>query len=139
MNNHRLAEAYLQKARRRLVFVEGLREERAWDDVVRLAQEAVELALKALLRFAGIDPPKAHDVAGALRRSCDRLPDPAQRRAEELAVLSEELAGLRGPAFYGDEGSGTPPTALFSREQAEAIATRAHEAVALVAQCIEER
>jgi HEPN domain-containing protein len=54
------------KARRRVL--EVLAEEQAWSDVVREAQELVELALKGALRVVGVDPPKWHDVGPILRR-----------------------------------------------------------------------
>ncbi len=46
----------------RLKILVVLLEEDAYSDVVREAQEIVELALKGMLRQAGIEPPKWHDV-----------------------------------------------------------------------------
>ena len=58
MTNDSLARSYLTKARVRLKVLDVLKAEGAWSDVVREAQEVVELALKALLREVGIEPPK---------------------------------------------------------------------------------
>src|SRR5207249_5633330 len=57
-----LARSYFLKARKRLRALEILFDEEAYSDVVREARELVELALKGMLRFIGIEPPKQHDV-----------------------------------------------------------------------------
>jgi hypothetical protein len=61
-----LARSYLAKARVRLKALAVLRDEGGYSDVVREAQELVELALKGMLRAVGIEPPKFHDVGGLL-------------------------------------------------------------------------
>jgi HEPN domain-containing protein len=60
-----LAESYLEQCRLRLEVLRILHERGGWFDVVREAQELVELALKGMLRAVGIDPPKIHEVGGA--------------------------------------------------------------------------
>lgn len=60
MTNHTLAQSYLIKATKRLRILDVLMEEAAYSDVVREAQEIVELALKGILRQVGIEPPKQH-------------------------------------------------------------------------------
>ncbi len=50
-----LVRAYLDQASTRLDLIAELRRRGAWSDVVRFAQEAAELALKALLRHAAIE------------------------------------------------------------------------------------
>ncbi len=62
MTNKTLAQSYLLKATKRLRVLSVLLEEDAYSDVVREAQELVELALKGVLRQIGIEPPKQHDV-----------------------------------------------------------------------------
>jgi HEPN domain-containing protein len=64
MTNISLAQSYLIKATKRLKILPVLLAEQAYSDVVREAQEIVELALKGMLRQAGVDPPKWHDVYG---------------------------------------------------------------------------
>lgn len=73
MNFSDLAGSYLEKAVVRLKVLDLLLAEEAWSDVVREAQEAVELALEAVLRQAGVEPPKWHDVSGPLLEFADRL------------------------------------------------------------------
>jgi hypothetical protein len=66
MTNDSLARAYLRKAQVRLDVLDLLLQKEAYSDVVREARELVELALKAVLRQVGIEPPKWHDVGSIL-------------------------------------------------------------------------
>jgi HEPN domain-containing protein len=93
-----------------------LYERGGWSDVVREAQELVELALKGMLRAVGIDPPKVHEVGGALLASRERFP--AGLDLDELARISRELRKDRELAFYGAED--LIPTEAYGREEAEA-------------------
>jgi HEPN domain-containing protein len=82
--------------------LEVLTDERAWSDVVREAQELVELALKAALRVVGIDPPKWHDVGPILVESARAFPEPFTSAIPRLAEISRWLRRERELAFYGD-------------------------------------
>ena len=62
MTNRTLALSYLKKANDRLDVLDLLYKKRAFSDVIREAQEVVELSLKSMLRFVGVEPPKIHDV-----------------------------------------------------------------------------
>lgn len=46
--------------------LELLAARQGWSELVREAQELVELAARALLRQVGIDPPRLHDVGPVL-------------------------------------------------------------------------
>jgi HEPN domain-containing protein len=75
VTNKGLAASYIIKARKRLKALDVLFTEEAYSDVVREAQEIVELALKAALRVIGVEPPKIHDVGRLLHEhsaSCSR-------------------------------------------------------------------
>jgi len=111
-----LARSYFLKARKRLRALEILFDEEAYSDVVREAQELVELALKGMLRFIGIEPPKQHDVGPLLLQYRDRLPPSVGAGAERLAEISHRLRKEREFAFYGDEDF--IPTDEYTREQA---------------------
>lgn len=91
MTSVTLARSYLEKARKRLRILDVLMEEEAYSDVVREAQEIVELALKGILRYIGIEPPKQHDVGGLLLEYRDRIPEDVQETVEELARISKWL------------------------------------------------
>lgn len=67
-----LAQSYLLKALVRLEVLELFLSRGAFSDVVREAQEAVELLLKAILRQVGVEPPKWHDVGELLIASGNR-------------------------------------------------------------------
>jgi len=71
-------------------------------NVVRRAQEAVELALKAMLRHVGVEPPKQHDVGGLVLPLRHLLPSEVAARAERRATVSKWLRKEREFAFYGD-------------------------------------
>ncbi len=102
MTNVSLAEAYLFKAQKRLKILRVLLDEAAYSDVVREAQEIVELALKGMLRQVGIEPPKWHDVGDMLREYRQRYPAPVAERIDRLAQISSWLRKEREFAFYGD-------------------------------------
>ncbi len=101
MTTSDLARAYVIKARKRMRALEVLREEDAFSDVVREAQELVELCLKALLRSVGVDPPHWHDVGEILLLHQDRFPDDIRSRLPRLADISRRLHRDRELSFYG--------------------------------------
>jgi hypothetical protein len=85
VTNVSLAQSYLLKARSRLKILPVLLEEDAYSDVVREAQEIVELALKGMLRQVGVEPPKWHDVGSFLLEFADRFPALERDRLERGA------------------------------------------------------
>lgn len=117
MNNITLAESYLEKARIRLKMLKFLIEEKAYSDVIREAQEGVELALKGILRKIGVEPPKQHDVGYLLLEYQDRLPAEVAECVEQLALISKWLRKEREFSFYGDIDF--IPTMEYSIEDAE--------------------
>ena len=70
MHNGELAEDYVRRAGVRLTAIDVLYQAKSWADVVRECQEAVELALKGLLR--------ACHVRGC-HRETNRPPSPPER------------------------------------------------------------
>lgn len=102
MNNTTLALSYLKKADVRLDVLDLLYKKKAFSDVIREAQEIVELSLKSMLRSVGIEPPKIHDVGGLLLEHKDKFPKAVSRRLERLALISKILRKERELAFYGD-------------------------------------
>ncbi len=85
---------------------------------VRRCQEAVELALKALLRSEGLDVPRAHDVGPTLRKHAVLFPALTREDVAKLARLSRQLFRERSVAFYGDEEQGLGPDEVYGEEDA---------------------
>jgi HEPN domain-containing protein len=97
-----LAVSYLKKATTRLKVLALLLEEGSYSDVVREAQELVELALKGMLRSVGIEPPKIHDVGKFLLEHQSRFHEDIRERLIHLAGISKSLRKDLELAFYGD-------------------------------------
>jgi HEPN domain-containing protein len=102
LTNQSLARSYLIKAQKRLKALAVLRDEGAHSDVVREAQELVELALKGMLRAVGIEPPKFHDVGGLLTEHGAKFSEAVRSRLALAAEISKRLRRERELAFYGD-------------------------------------
>lgn len=116
MQNVDLAADYIKRAKIRLEAVQLLLKRKSYPDVVREAQEVVELALKALLRKYGIEPPRLHDVSGILLAEQARLPAAVQASTAELVRISKSLRRDRELAFYGSED--LTPSEFYSEEDA---------------------
>ena len=119
MTNHEMAQMDLERAEAIAEEAENWIHRQRWNLVVRRSQAAVELALKAALRWAGLEVPRLHDVGELLRRHRERFPAWFGEELTELASISRRLRGERELSFYGDEAAGIPPEALYSREDAE--------------------
>ena len=130
MRNRDLSRDYARRAQARLRALDVLFEAESWADVVRESQEVVALALKALLRSAGIDPPRIHDVGEVLLAERARLPPALEGRLEQLADASRRLRRDRELAFYGAED--LTPSVFYKREDADA----ARDAARMVVQAV---
>jgi HEPN domain-containing protein len=133
VTNTSLAAAYLTKARARLKTLPVLAAESAWSDVVREAQEIVELSLKGMLRHVGIEPPHWHDVVPLLVEHRERFPPAVSAQVETLAATSAWLRKEREFAFYGDID--LIPTSQYRQADADRAvreATHVFEMAALV-------
>lgn len=129
-----LALAYLEKAQKRLRVLEVLLEEQAYSDVVREAQEVVELALKAMLRLVGVEPPKQHDVGGLLVDHSSRFVEDVRQELPVLAATSKWLRKEREFAFCGDVGF--IPTEEYSLADAQRADREARHVVHVALRCI---
>ena len=130
MRSPDLGTDYVRRAKARLAAVDALFAERRWADVVRESQEVVELALKGLLRVAGIEPPRIHDVSEVLTTEKSRLPLAIQQHVEALAAGSRTLRRDRELAFYGAED--LTPSGFYTRDDATAAREIARKTVAAV-------
>jgi HEPN domain-containing protein len=113
-----MGRQYIEEARGRIALVRLALERGMWAATVREAQGCVELFLKGALRLVAVEPARTHDVAAALRSEAARFPEWFRSSIEALATISTQLAGDRGPAFYGDEERELGPQELFDEESA---------------------
>ena len=127
MTNESLALSYLTKVQARLRTLPVLMDSSDFSDVVREAQEIVELALKAMLRHRGIEPPKWHDVGPLVLAHGARFPELPGDALGRLAAASHWLREERETCFYGD--SDFIPTDEYGREEAQRAAGAAESAV----------
>ena len=130
MTNDALAADYLKRAGHRLKALDVLLQEQSWADVVREAQELVEITLKALLRACRIEVPRIHDVSPVLMQNRDQLPPALGSQLEEIVRISRSLRRDRELAFYGSED--LTPSEFYTRHDAEQAmdeARRVHAAV----------
>lgn len=116
MQNKDLSADYIKRAKVRLEAVELLLRRQSYADVVREAQEVVELALKSLLRKFGIQPPRIHDVSQVLLDEKSRFPGGLQKDLTQLAKISKSLRRDRELAFYGTED--LTPSDFYTEEDA---------------------
>ena len=127
MTSEALASSYLVKATKRLRVLDVLTDEEAYLDVVREAQEIVELALKGMLRSIGVEPPRVHDVGPLVVEHRGRLAPLSAAEAEDLARISKWLRKEREFAFYGDVD--LIPTDEYTSDDAERARRDARRAV----------
>ena len=117
MKNKSLAQDYFLRAKVRLKAVNLLLEHDAYADTVRESQEVVELALKALLRFAHIEVPRVHDVGDILLEQKQSLPPSVSHELEKMAEISRSLRRDRELAFYGSED--LTPSQFYKKKDAK--------------------
>lgn len=73
----------------------------AWNLATRRAQEVLELVIKALLNEMSVDYPKTHDPAPVFAQAVRMRGIGVDVGVlDSLTDLSQELAKIRGPAFY---------------------------------------
>ncbi len=137
MTNTSLAQSYLVKAQKRLKILAVLLDDAAYSDVVREAQEIVELALKGMLRQVGVEPPKWHDVSQLLQEYRDRFADPVGLQIGRLSEISSWLRKEREFAFYGDIDF--IPTEEYSRADATRAIEDARFVVSIAESVIQRR
>jgi HEPN domain-containing protein len=130
MLNPDLARDYIHRAAVRLRALDVLHEADSWADVVRESQEVVELALKALLRAHGIDPPRVHDVSDVLLAERERLPAELAPELDALVTASRQLRRDRELAFYGAED--LTPSGFYSEDDADRARASARRVVGVV-------
>jgi len=119
MTNEELSQGLFRQAKSRLRTMHEACEIGDYPYVVRTAQECVELSLKSLLIFAGIDPPKWHDVGAILLDHATRFSSIPEQEIEEIVFISRSLRADREKSMYGDDILRLPPERLYTKYDAE--------------------
>ena len=118
-----MAVGFLRQAERRQKSAKAALEETDFAYVVRQCQEGIELALKAVLIYTGIDFPKWHDVGPILISEKELLKFWSEEILQKFASYSRQLSNDRARSMYGDEDLLLAPENLFFRHDAgEALA-----------------
>jgi len=134
VTNTSLAQSYLIKATKRLRILQVLLDDEAYSDVVREAQEVVELCLKGMLRQVGVEPPHWHDVSPLLMEYRERFAGSVANHVDRLAQISGWLRKEREFSFYGDIDF--IPTEEYSRVDGQRAIADATWVVSIAAEVI---
>ena len=102
MTTDELALDYFRRAKVRRQVLDLLHNAGEYADVVREAQELIERAMNGMLRWAGIDPPRWHDVGSVLIEHRGLLPAAIEPSLEAIVKASARLRKEREAAFYGE-------------------------------------
>jgi len=101
VTNGERADRLIREARQVAGEMRRALDDEAWNLAARRAQEALELAIKALLNEIGVDYPKTHDPVPVLVQAVvARNIGVDAAVLDSLGALSRDLAQIRGPAFY---------------------------------------
>ena len=130
-----LAVDYLRRARLRVQAVDALIGVADFADAVRESQETVELAVKALLKLAGLTYPRAHDVARLLRDPSIAGPLLEADELQRIELAPKTLRRDRELAFHGDED--VVPLEYYERSDADAARTHLLAVLEIVARAFE--
>ena len=130
MKNKSLTRDYIVRGGIRLEALQVLFNREGYADVVREAQEIVELVSRALIRHLGGEPARVHDVSAQLVELKARIPAEEHEGLEMLIAVSRELRRDRELAFYGTED--LTPSEFYSKNDAERALAQAKGAVAFV-------
>jgi HEPN domain-containing protein len=102
MTTDELARDYFRRALVRRQVLDLLFNAGEYADVVRESQELLELAMKGMLRWVGIDPPRWHDVGAILAEHATLLPAAVLPGLPAIVKASARLRKDREAAFYGE-------------------------------------
>jgi len=122
----KLSEDYLKRAIIRYEVLNEYLKREGYAEVVREAQETVELLLKAVLLDMGLIVPTMHDVSIILDKNKEFLKEPFLSNSDRIRTISKTLRKEREVSFYGADDF------LPSEEYAQSDAVRAIEDVKFV-------
>ena len=131
MVNQNLAERALADAEEWLQSANKLREINAGPKILYSLEMGVELSIKALLLYHGIDFPKSHNILAAVVSllSSDIIDDEIRENAELIISTFHALLDLRSASGYSYESSYSHE---FFIEKAEECDGPASQVLALI-------
>lgn len=135
MSPKTLPASYFRKCTSRLKALKVLLDDESYSDVVREAQEIVELSSKGILRIGLMDPPHRHDVAEELALVKNRFSKKIIAQVSELEIANHWLRREREIAFYGADDF--DPVAGYSLDDALRAFRYAELAVAVLGELLE--
>lgn len=117
MKNKDLAKDYFERGGHRLAALAVLMERKSYADVVREAQEIVELLTKAILRQSGVEVPRVHDVSDIFKQQQERIVEPIRPHINKICEISKNMRRDRELSFYGTED--LTPSEFYEVKDAE--------------------
>mgnify|MGYP000244577948 CR=1 FL=1 len=102
MDNYEVTGSTVGRAERCMREAEQAFKEGDWNLTIRRVQEGVELMMKAILRFVGVEVPKMHDVADIVIKKLEEKGVEVGEDKERVKEISHVLSKMRAPAFYGE-------------------------------------
>ncbi|MBI2059678.1 MAG: HEPN domain-containing protein [Nitrospirae bacterium] len=118
MTNHEIWRNLFSHGEDMIRTVETAHADAKWALAVRWAQESLELLLKGVLRFLGIETPKTHDPGKVIRSCPARFSGWSREEMDFVCDLSAFLREYRELSFCGDEDRHLPPQEIITREMA---------------------
>lgn len=131
----RLIKDYIYRSSVRIEMLEFLKRKGSYADVVREAQEIVELLLKALLMNVGLEVPKVHDVSKFIEKNLQLFPEIIVKDFKKIKDISRTLRKERELSFYGADD--WIPSEEYSIEDAEMAISYCKEIFDLVQKAID--
>jgi len=113
----KLAKSYFSKFLVRVEVLSEYQKRKAYSDVIRESQEALELFNKALLRVMGWSPSFSHDPGKELAELKDKVPAAFNPITEDLIEWSRKLRRERELSYYG--AADFIPTEEYTEKEAE--------------------
>ena len=135
---NKISEAFITSAKRHLDTAHSYYYSQ-YPETVEMAQKAVELSIKALLREYVGDYPEEHELSRVLYDSYEKFPLEVRERIARLATISRTMEAWRLPSIYGRKQPEITPAEIFSDPFVEFSYKVAEEAYNTCRSALEQR
>jgi HEPN domain-containing protein len=102
MVNKKIVESYIKRSEIRKSLLQNYLDLKDYADVIREAQEIIELLQKAILIYLGITPPKWHDVIDIIIENIEKIPENLRDDFIKIKEKCKYLRTQREIAFCGE-------------------------------------